>query len=182
MNDFRDWLTLIIAMTGVISSGVIAFLAYSLNRQAERAQTQRAISDSYKKLIDYRSQHPEVMHLSHLWKDECFERIYAQPTDENTRWVLYYTYAELCFSFISAVLYGKKSKLLDKRLFEAEYKPLVKLLLTENHPLVVALLPQAKYISLFIKEFHQELETEGWDWAAMHRELIGQGNIPPSPS
>jgi hypothetical protein len=181
MTDLRDWLTLVVAITGVISSGVIAYLAYSLNRQAERAQTQRTISDSYKKLIDFRSQHPEVMQLSHRWTDECFEKIYAQPDDENIRWVFYYTYAELCFSFISAVLYGKKSNLLDSRLFEAEYKPLVKLLLTENDPLVAGLLPQAKYISTYIKEFHQELEKEGWDWSKMHRELIGQGNLPPTP-
>jgi hypothetical protein len=181
MQDFKDWLTLIVAITGVLSSGVIAYLAYSLNRQAERAQTQRSISDSYKKLIDFRSQHPEVMQLSHLWTDECFEKIYAQPNDENTRWVIYYTYAELCFSFISAVLYGKKSRLLDNRLFEAEYKSLVKLLLTENNTLISSLLPQAKYISSYIIEFRQELEKEGWDWSEMHQELIGQGNLPPTP-
>jgi len=181
MENFRDWLTLIVAITGVISSGLIAFLAYTLNKQAERAQTQRAISEAYKKVTDYRSQHPEVMHLSHLWKDECFEKIYAQPNDENIRWVFYYTYAELCFSFISAVLYGKKSKLLDRELFEAEYKPLVKLLLTENYPLIARLLPKAKYISTYILDFYQVLEIEGWDWQKMHRELIGQGNLPPTP-
>lgn len=181
MQDLKDWFTLIVAITGVLSSGVIAFLAYSLNRQAEHAQTQRSISDSYQRLIDFRSQHPEVMQLSHLWTNECFEKLYAHPKTENTRWVYYYTYVELCFRFISAVLYGKKSKLLDKGLFEAEYKPLVKLLLTENDPLVASLLPQAKYISSYIKAFRLELEKEGWDWSKMHRELIGQGNLPPAP-
>ncbi len=81
------------------------------------------------------------MHLSHLWKDECFEKIYAQPDDENTRWVF----------------------------------------LTENYPLIARLLPQAKYISTYILDFYQVLEIEGWDWQKMHRELIGQGNLPPTP-
>lgn len=177
MQDLKDWLTVIVALTGVLSSGVIAYLAYSLNRQAERAQTQRSISESYDRLIKFRSDHPEVLQLSQHWNDACFDLIYTQEKDEDINWVYYYTYAELCFSFINAVLSGRKSRLLDKGVYESQYKPLVKLLLTEHNPLVSSLLVNGKFISSYIKEYRYELEKAGWNWSEMHRQLINRPDV-----
>jgi type II secretory pathway pseudopilin PulG len=173
MLDLKDWLTLLIAITGVLTSGIIAYLAYSLNRQAERAQTQRAINDSYNRLIAFRSEHPDALRLSQLWTEKNFDAIYAQATPEDKSWVHYYTYAELCISFINAVLYGRKSRLLDKDVYEAQYKPLIKLQLTEHDPLISGLLKSNKYVSHYIKEFRDEAEQEGWNWAEMRAQLTG---------
>jgi hypothetical protein len=47
--------------------------------------------------------------------------------------------------------------------------------MTEHAPFVASLLSSGKYISAYMKAFHQELASEGWDWAKMHAELVGSG-------
>lgn len=177
MKDLTDWLALMVGLMGVFSTGIIAFLAYSLNKQAERAQAQRAISESYDKLINYRSEHPEVLRLSYQWTEACFGYLYSQATDEEKKWVYYYNYAELCLNFINSVLYGRKSRLLDKGVYESQYGPLIKLLLTEHNPLISILLQNDKYISKYIKEYRQDIEKAGWQWSEMHRQLTGSTEV-----
>ncbi len=173
MTDVNQWLTLLVGLSGVLSSAVIAVLAYSLNRQAQRAQMERAVSESYTQLMDFRSSHPEVMKLARSWKVEYFGAVYRQATDGERLWVFYYTYAELCLSFVNAVLYAWKSHLLDHHAFEGHYKPLIKLILTEHNPFIASMLPEGKYLSSYIKEFRTQLEKEGWDWIDMHNALAG---------
>jgi hypothetical protein len=50
---------------------------------------------------------------------------------------------------------------------------LVKLLLTENYPLVSGMVASGKYISAYVREFVQELqETEQWNLPEMHEALV----------
>ena len=174
MLDTNQWLTLLVGLSGVLSSVVIAVLAYSLNRQAQRAQTERAVSESYNLLMNFRSDYPEVLKLGRLWTVGCFSAIYRQATQEEKLWVSYYTYAELCLSFVNAVLYGWKSHLLDRDAYEGQYKPLIKLVLTEHDPFIRTMLPEGKYVSSYIKEFRVHLESEGWDWKTMHLALANE--------
>lgn len=165
-----EWLALLVALLGVVTSGVIGYLVYSSNRQAQHAEMQREIGHFYDKLMDFRAAHPEVLKLSRQWNESCFSRIYSQVTDEDKAWVHYYTYAELCCGFANSVLYGYKIHLLDKLAYENHYQPLIKLLLTEHYPYLMTI-TQGKYISSHIRNFMSQLEHEGWDWKAMHLRL-----------
>src|SRR5512135_1431959 len=111
MNILSDWLSIYIAVMGIIISGLLAYLSYSLNRQSQRATMQRSIADLYDKMVKYRAEHPEVMKLCLLWNSDSFDAIYRQHSAEDIQWVIYYTYVELVSGFLNAVLYGRKIKL-----------------------------------------------------------------------
>lgn len=172
MTTLTEWLAVSVALLGVLSSSVIAYLVYRLTRQAQYAEMQREIGHLYEQLMDFRTAHPEVLRLSRRWEEACFAAIYRQASEEDKEWALYYTYTELCFSFTNAVLYGRKIHLLDRYAYEGHYRPLLKLLLTEHYPYVTSVVP-GKYVSSFISDFVRELEKEGWDWAKMHDMLPG---------
>jgi hypothetical protein len=172
MNVQLDWLSIYIAIIGTIISGLLAYLSYSLNRQSQRASMQRSIEDVYDKMVKYREEHPEVMKLCHRWNNDSFDAIYRQHNAEEIQWVNYYNYVELVSGFLNAVLYGRKIKLLDQHAYEGHYKPLVKMLVTENYPYFLSV-SDYPYLSLFIKEFIRDLKSEGWDFTEKHKRLIG---------
>ena len=164
--------SLIVAFTGVVTSALLAYLAYSLNRQSQRTAIHRSIGDLYEKLMNFRTDYPEMMQFCHQWTEDCFNFVYHQTSAEDRQWALYYTYAELIIDFSNTVIYGRKSHLLDRKAYENHYKPLVKLLLTEHYPFISSIIT-GPYLSSFIKDFVKELEKEGWDWSKRHRTLIG---------
>jgi hypothetical protein len=172
MNIQSDWLSIYIALLGTIISALLAYLSYSLDRQSQRASMQRAIEDLYDKMVEYRSVHPEALKLCNRWNENSFDSLYRQGSTEEVQWVVYYNYVELISGFSNAVLYGHKIKLLDKHAYEGHYKPLVKLLVTENYPYFLSIL-DFPYLSSLIKEFIHELKNEGWDFSEKHRKLIG---------
>jgi hypothetical protein len=180
MSAMNAWLATAVAWISLVSSAIIGYLAYSLNRQAQRSQTQQSVGDLYSKLIDYRSAHPEVMPLRRQWEPRCFDALYHSTSDQDRQWILYYTYAEVCISFCNAVLSARQSHLLNRHAYEGQYKPLVKLLMTEHAPFVASLLSSGKYISVYMQAFYQELINEGWDWDKMHAELVGSAVEGPT--
>jgi hypothetical protein len=127
-----DLLSLVIAVTGVLTSALLALMAYVLNRQSQRASIHRSIGDLYEKLMDFRAAHPEVMALVRKWNDGYFASIYGQNKPKDKQWVIYYTFAELGLGFSNTVLYGRKNKSLDRHAYDNHYKPLIRLLLTEH--------------------------------------------------
>jgi hypothetical protein len=172
-----DGLSIYIAIIGTIISALLAYLSYSLSRQSQRATMQRSIEDIYDKMVRYRAEHPEVMKLCYRWNSESFDAIYRQLNAEEVQWVNYYNYAELVSGFLNAVLYGRKIKLLDRHAYEGHYKPLVKLLVTENYPYFLSIL-DAPYLSAFIRDFINDLKSEGWDFAGKHKRLVGAVEYP----
>ena len=162
-----ETLSFLVAVVGVTSSALLAYLAYSLNRQSQRATLHRSIGDLYATLMKFRADHPEVMGLCDKWKIECFDFVYRQKTKKDQSWMLYYTYAELVVSFCNSVLYGRKSRLLDRLAYNQHYKPLVKMLITEHYQFISSI-TKAPYLSELIREFMQEQEREGWDWEKNH--------------
>ena len=172
MSIPSSWLSIYIAIIGTVLSALLAYLTYSLNRQLQRASMQRSIEDLYEEMVKYRAAHPEVMKLCDHWTEACFNAVYRQHNAKEEQWVIYYTYVELVSGFINAVLYGRKTRLLDKHAYLNHYLPLMKLLVTEHYPYFLSVL-QGPYISTFIKEFVGELKEEGWDFDARHKKLIG---------
>jgi hypothetical protein len=172
MNIQSDWLSIYIAIIGTVISALLAYLSYSLNRQSQRASMQRSIEDIYDKMVNYRAEHPEVMKLCYRWNDGSFDAIYRQRNAEEVQWVTYYNYVELVSGFLNAVLYGRKIRLLDQHAYEGHYKPLVKLLVTENYPYFLSIMDYP-YLSSFIKEFMSDLKSEGWDFTEKHKRLMG---------
>lgn len=172
MSFQLDWLSIYIAIIGTIISALLAYLSYSLNRQSQRASMQRSIEDIYDKMVDYRAEHPEVIRLCCRWNQSIFDAIYRQLNEEEVQWVNYYNYVELVSGFLNAVLYGRKIRLLDRPAYEGHYKPLAKLLVTENYPYFLSILDYP-YLSSFIKGFISDLESEGWDFSEKHKKLIG---------
>lgn len=169
----NEALSLVVAVTGVLTSALIAYLAYSLNRQSQRTAIHRSIGDLYEKLMDFRSDHPEVMSLAGQWNDDCFKSMYSQSSPKDKQWVIYYAFAELVLSFSNTVLYGYKSKALDAYAYENHYKPLIRLLLTEHYPFMQCV-KDGPYLSLLVKRFLTETENEGWDWQERRHILTAQ--------
>lgn len=165
-----EWLALAIAMLGVASSGLIAFLVYGSSRQQSHANLQKEIGNLYDRVTAFREAHIEVMVLSRHWTDTCFEAIYRQESSEDKAWALYYAYVELCFGFVNSVLYGRHIRLLDEPAFKNHFKPLVTLILTENFPFVASA-AKGVYLSPFIREFLTEQEAAGWNWGERHGRL-----------
>jgi hypothetical protein len=172
MVGVTEWLALIVALLGVPSSGVIGYLVYALTSQSQRAEIQRQVGFLYDKLMDFRAEHPEVLVLARNWNEACFAAIYRQTSEEDKRWALYLTYAELCCGFSNVVLYGDSLRLLGKRAYEKQYEPLVRLILTEHYPYIASAV-QGPYLSTFIKDFVIDAERKGWDWQQRHKMLPG---------
>jgi hypothetical protein len=164
---------LVIATTGVLTSALIAYLAYTLNRQSQRTAIHRSIGDLYEKLMDFRASHPEVLSLAGKWNDQCFNSIYSQASPKDKQWVIYYAFVELALSFSNTVLYGRKSRVLDGYAYENHYKPLIRLLLTEHYPFMRSV-KDGPYLSPLVKGFLTESEKEGWDWQERRDILTGQ--------
>jgi hypothetical protein len=168
-----EMLSIVIASAGVLTSAFLALLAYTLNRQSQRTAIHRSIGDLYEKLMEFRSAHPEVMKLAGLWDDSCFNSMYSQNSKKEQRWVTYYSFAELVLGFSNTVLYGWKSRALDKYAYENHYKHLIRLLLTEHYPFILTV-KDGPYLSPLIKKFVSESEREGWDWQSRRRVLVMQ--------
>ncbi|MCP4590352.1 MAG: hypothetical protein GY842_06395, partial [bacterium] len=147
-----DWLGSIVAIggpavsiLGAVASATFAFLTLSLNKQVRRAEAHRGINSLYDKLMDYRTSNPKVLGLSRGWRREYFTSIYEQKTGQDREWAIYYTYVELCLGFCNVVLYNWHQRLLDRQAYEDHFKPLIKLIMTEHHPILRDLLRDGKY-------------------------------------
>jgi hypothetical protein len=179
MSFESSWLSIYIAVIGTIVSALLAYLSYSLNRQSQRASMQRSMEELYDGMIKYRAAHPEVMKLCQGWNEACFAAIYRQKNAKELQWVTYYNYMEFVSGFLNAVLYGRKNKLLDRHAYDGHYKPLVKLLVTEHYPYFLSV-SEGPYLSVFIREFIDELKGEGWDFAGKQMKLVGTASISES--
>jgi hypothetical protein len=172
MQNSTDWIAIIISLTGILISSVIALLVYLSSRQSQRAEIHHEIEHSYDKLMDFRSEHPEVLAMSRNWTESCFKSLYSKPTVESKSWVIYYTYVELCFGFVNAVLYGQDIKLLDKRAYQNHYRPLILLLIAEHYPYINTII-QGNYLSKYIKSFILSEQADDWNWQERHKALAG---------
>lgn len=100
------------------------------------------------------------------------KKIYEEDSDNGNQWTHYYGYVELCIGYCNAVLYARKSNLIDRLSFNSQHKDLMKLLLTEHSPIIEDLCREGKYISILIRRFRQEMRDQGWNWEEQHRRLV----------
>ena len=157
--------TMIIAAAAVVVSA--AGVAITLINAW--AQAEKQVGDLYDQMVNYRADHPEVMHLSRKWGPGCFEEVYGQETEEDKQWVVYYSYVELCLGYCSIVLSSRRR--LPPGSFRGHHGPLVKLTLTEHNPIVEQLLTEP-CLSDLVRGFRKELAEEQWDWREEHRKLL----------
>jgi hypothetical protein len=177
MNLF-DWLVPTVSVLGAVSSGVFALASLLLTRRMHRAETHREISVLYDRLMEVRLANPEVLALSRRWAREDLDRIYDQRAAEDREWARYYSYVELCLGFCNAVIYARSRNLLTQDAYQGQYEPLVKLLLTEHHPILRDLLERGgKFISAPIKALWHELESAGWNWEIEHAALTDSATV-----
>mgnify|MGYP001228348923 CR=1 FL=1 len=160
-----------------VSSAVVAvifgWLSIRNARLSTYAQTENEVETIYSNMVDFRVSHPVVMSLSRAWKPDKFSSVYNQGDEtDDSQWVTYYSYAELCIGYCNMVLAAWYQGRMEKSSFLDHHRPLVKLLLTENYPLVENLISTGgKYLSNHIQSFVAEMSSEGWNWEQEHKLL-----------
>lgn len=162
-------------LTGYILTALVALLigALTLNheRGVLRSKVAERIAELYDQVVRYKIEYPFVFRISREWNNGYQPRIYAQESDEDKKIAVYYSFAELCLGYCNEVLKARQRHLLPETNYDNHYKPLIKLLLTENYPFFHDCLREGDYISSYLKKFHQTMTSEGWDWYKQHQVL-----------
>ena len=158
----------IVSLFAALISVIFGVFSYLQNQKAQRAQAEKDVSDAYNRLATFRIKHPEVLCFAREWQPGHFQKVYNQLEKEDHLWVIYYTYAELCIAYCNIVLSTNERGLLDKSSYEQHHKLLVKLLLTENNPIIEDLVNEGKYLSRHIGNFRK---NENWNWKVEHELL-----------
>jgi hypothetical protein len=153
-----------VAVLGAITAILVGVITLYQRKASRQKQSAIEASNSYNAMMALRIQHPEVLPLSKKWKKNYFQKIYSEDESEYTKWVIYYSYVELCIDYCSNVLLAREQKHMDKIRFEKHHKPLVKLLITEHFPIISQMAKEKKYTSPIISDFIEELRKTGWDW------------------
>ena len=159
----------ITAIVAAVVSVVGAAVSVIYSVITMRAQAQKEVGDLYDQMVKFRVEHPVVLRLSRKWEHGHWKRIYEQPRDTDDNWVAYYCYVELCIGYCNMVLSSRLR--LSRASYLHHHRQLVKLVLTENNPIIEDLLREGKYISEAVKGFRKEMEIEGWNWADEHKKL-----------
>lgn len=135
------------------------------------SHTERQTGELYDKLVRLRIDHPVVMALSRRWSIDSLGKVYAEGQDLDPEFVIYYCYVELCLAYCNAVLVAHRGMRMNPGSFRYYHRPLMKLLLTENHPILEHLAQNGKYLSRLLMDFRNSLTSEGWNWEHEHRQL-----------
>lgn len=157
----------IIAVIG----SAIALVGAALTILTMWAHTETQTGDLYDKLVRLRVDHPVVMALSRRWSIDSFGKVYAERQDLDPKLVIYYSYVELCLAYCNAVLVAHRGMRINPGSFRYYHRPLMKLLLTENYPIVEHLAQEGKYLSKLLMDFRSSLASEGWNWKHEHHRL-----------
>lgn len=164
----------IAALMGAVVGGLTALLIDRFAARRSEASETRTIRDTigalYDKLVDYRERHPEVLLLSREWNAECMKRVYAQESDADRAWAIYYGYVELVLGYCNNVLIAHR-EILSGASYEHHHRRLARLLVTEHLPIIQDLLDDGKYTSPLIWQFMEQEKKDGWDWNHEHAVL-----------
>ena len=158
-----------VSLIAALVSIIFSMKSYHQAKQNQYAQAEKDASDAYDRMVNFRTSHPEVFKLAWNWKRGYFQKVYAQNNPNDKEWVYYYTYVELCLGYCNIVLSARSRRVISEIDFNDRHRRLVKLLLTENNPILEDLLVEDKYISEYIKKFRSE--EIGWKWKDEHNKL-----------
>jgi hypothetical protein len=161
----------LVAVLGALTAIIVGLITVYQKKSERQKQSAIEASNSYNAMMALRIQHPEVLPLSKKWKTNYFEKLYSEEESEYQRWVIYYSYVELCIDYCSNVLLARKQKHMDTMRFEEHHKPLVKLLITEHFPIISQMAEEGKYTSPVIMDFIEDLRKKGWDWEKEYESL-----------
>lgn len=158
----------VVSLLAAIVSTVFGLVAYRQSQDSQRAATESMVNGLYDRLMEFRVQHPQVLAATRQWTSDAIEHVYSPMNTSDHTWAIYYSYVELCIGYCNAVLSSVASGRLRRQIYEAQHESLVRLLLTENNPIVCDFLREGKYVSRYLVEFRQRLDREGWDWSREH--------------
>ena len=147
---------------------IISVVGLSITIISAWVQAEKQVNDLYDQMVKFRTEHPEVMRLSRDWKSGHFAKVYNQTTEKDKKWVIYYSYVELCIGYCNSVLTSRWR--LAPGSYHSQHRPLVMLILAEHNPIIEELVKD-EYISELIKGFRKERMDENIDWREAHRKL-----------
>lgn len=156
-------------LTPIVAAGVSvlgALVTAAIGIATNRVRASKEVANLYDQMVRFRAEHPEVLRLSRSWSDGGFLMMYRQVTQEDQAAALYCCYGEFCIGYCNAVLSSRRW------LTSKHHLPLVKLVLTENAPLVIELIREGKYISHLIQDHWRQEEKRGWNWILEHEQLV----------
>ncbi|RMG31308.1 MAG: hypothetical protein D6732_14925 [Methanobacteriota archaeon] len=87
-------------------------------------------------MVKFRVDHQEVMKLGRCWEGGNWEKIYLQNEEKHKEWVICYSYFELCMGYCNAAIHAQKWLRLPPGSFNNQHKQSIKLILTENYPIL----------------------------------------------
>lgn len=161
-------------LAAAIVTGVVSVVGALVAVVTVQGQAEKAVGDLYDQMVRFRVEHPEVLELSRKWASGNFAQVYGDGDAVDPRWVTYYSYFELCVGYCNSAILAWYGFRLGRRSFTHHHKPLIKLVLTENYPIMRDLLHgggEGKYLSVPLKKFMSMVEGEGWDWEREHELL-----------
>ena len=150
----------------VIIALIISLVGVSVTLMSAWSRAEKQVGELYDQMVRYRTKYPEVMFFSRQWKEDYFKNIYYQKSEDDKKWVIYYSYVELCLGYCNTVLLLRWS--LRPGSYRHQHKELIKLILTEHYPIIKDLL-KGPYISTLIKKFIEK--QEDWNWKDEYRKL-----------
>lgn len=157
-------LAAVISMISLIATLTISIINYHHGRKLAYSHRVKEITDIYNHLAEFRFNHPEVMWLAREWESQFLTLIYSRQSTDFPEHLVYYCYTEQCINYCNLVLQAKSEGFLRGTAYYAHHEPLVKLVLTENYPIIKDFIREGKYMSSLIGRFIDRLEQKGWNW------------------
>jgi len=163
-----------VSIVSAIIASLFGWLSIRNAKLSQHAFAEKEAADAYERMISFRVKHPYVLRLSRQWEQGNFNKVHLQKSlQDDEKWVVYYSYFELCISFCNIVLAAWYQGRMDNNSFEKHYEPLIKLVLTEHNPIIEDIVnPKAKYVSYYIQKFRTQMDNNNWDWKENHEMLV----------
>jgi hypothetical protein len=172
-----ELLTAIVAACAALVTAGLGVVAFRLSRAGSRYAARRAIGDLANSLATFRAEYPEVMSVARNWTPASWERLFAAPaTDESKGLARYYSFVEIGLEFCNTTLGAYAEGHLPRDAFERHYRPLVRLFVTENWPMISDLLTKP-YLSDYLRDEVDAGGAGGWAWATEHRKMLGMPKV-----
>ena len=123
-------------IAAVIVTGIVSIVGALVAIVTVQGQAEKEVGDIYDQMVKFRVEHPEVLELSRKWQAGNFAKVYGDGGSLDPQWVTYYSYFELCIGYCNSSILAWYGFRLGRRSFKHHHKPLIKLVLTENYPIL----------------------------------------------
>jgi hypothetical protein len=167
-----------VSLIGAVISTVFGIVAHRQSKASQFAAAESEIGNLYDNLMEFRATHPEVLPATRSWTSDKIANVYRQDSDEDRLWATYYSYVELCIGYCNSVLANRELDRLRAESYEGQHEKLVKLLLTENAPIIADFVAEGKYVSRYLLDVWNTYELGEWNWLEEHNLLTSFQSTP----